>query len=182
MAPSSHNFVWIDLEMTGLDPACDVILEIATIVTDSSLNILEKGLSLVIHQPDAVLSAMNDWCKNQHKKSGLWEEVCQSTVSLGQAATLTYEYISEYCTPQTAPLCGNTIFQDRAFLRAYMSQIDTLLHYRIVDVSSVKELVKKWYPKDLRAHFSKQDCHRALSDISESIEELKHYKTYFFLS
>lgn len=180
MAASSQNLVWIDLEMTGLDCNNDVILEIATIVTDSNLILLHEGLSLVIHQPDEILNSMNQWCKEHHGKSGLTEEVRNSLISLAEAEEQTREYIARWCTPQTAPLCGNTVFQDRTFLRRYMPIVDALLHYRIVDVSSVKEIVKRWYPNNPAVQFNKQDRHRALIDINESIAELQHYRTYFF--
>lgn len=180
MSASSQNLVWIDLEMTGLNCEKDVILEIATIVTDSNLVPFHEGLSLVIHQSDAVLVGMDSWCQVQHKKSGLTEEVRNSLLSLAEAEEQTREYIGRWCVPQTAPLCGNTIFQDRSFLRRYMSLLDAILHYRMVDVSSVKELVRRWYPQNPAAAFSKQDRHRALIDINESIAELQHYRTYFF--
>lgn len=180
MTASSKNLVWIDLEMTGLNCAKDVILEIATIVTDSNLSPLHEGLSIVIHQPDDILAGMDAWCQVQHKKSGLVDEVRSSSMLLAEAEEQTREYISRWCVPQTAPLCGNTIFQDRSFLKRYMPVIDALLHYRMIDVSSVKEIVRRWYPQNPAAVFNKQDQHRALIDIQESIAELQHYRTYFF--
>lgn len=166
--------------MTGLDPAHDVILEIATLITTSDLTLVDPGLSLVIHQSDEQLARMNDWCKNQHKKSGLTADVQASTISLQQAEEQTHAYITRWCTPQSAPLCGNTVFQDRAFLRAYMPRVDAALHYRIIDVSSLKELVKKWYPNNPNALFHKNEHHRALGDITASIAELRHYRNHFF--
>lgn len=180
MMVSSKNLVWIDLEMTGLSCERDVILEIATIVTDNNLVPLHEGLSLVIHQSETILAGMDTWCQIQHKKSGLVAEVLDSSISLTDAEDQTREYISRWCTPQTAPLCGNTIFQDRAFLKRYMPLIDAFLHYRMIDVSSIKELVKRWYPQNPAALFNKQDRHRALIDIQESIAELQHYRAYFF--
>ena len=177
---SKADLLWIDLEMTGLDYNHDVILEIATIVTDSNLTMLHEGLSLVIHQPDSVLMNMNDWCKEHHEKSGLVDDVRNSFLSLAEAQDQTREYIARWCDPQTAPLCGNTVFQDRSFLRRYMPLVDGFLHYRIVDVSSIKEVVRRWYAGNPAAHFPKQDRHRAFTDINESIQELQHYRNHFF--
>jgi len=175
------NLVWIDLEMTGLNPAHNVILEIASIVTDKDLNILAKGPSLVIHQPDDAISSMDEWAKNQHAKSGLLEQVCSSTITTKQAEEQTLDFIKSYCLPETAPLCGNSVWQDRIFLYTYMPTLLSYLHYRIVDVTSFKEIITRWYPHNPHAFFEKKDTHRALEDINESIAELKQYKTYFFV-
>ena len=175
------NLVWIDLEMTGLSEK-DVILEIASIVTDKNLNVVEQGPSLVIHQSEAVLDKMNSVVKEFHKKSGLIEEVLCSTTILKDAEEQTLNFIKEYCLPETAPLCGNSVWQDRAFLRIYMPRLLSYLHYRLIDVTSFKEVIVRWYPKDPHAFFEKKDIHRALDDIKESIAELAHYRKYFFVS
>lgn len=178
--PRDDLLVWIDLEMTGLEPEKDSILEIATLITDNKLELIAKGPELIIHQSDLVLNTMNDWCKKQHGKTGLTESVRASTISLQEAERQTLEFIQTYCKKETSPLCGNTIYQDRAFLRKHMPKIDQFLHYRIIDVSSVKELVKRWYPKDPLTEFKKSDTHRALADIQESVSELKQYRDAFF--
>ena len=180
ITPRDDLLVWIDLEMTGLEPEKDMILEIATLITDNSLEIVAKGPELIIHQSDVVLGSMNDWCKKQHGKTGLSEAVRASTISLEQAEQQTLEFIQKYCKKQTSPLCGNTIYQDRAFLHKHMPKIDQFLHYRIIDVSSVKELVKRWYPQHPLIEFKKSDTHRALADIQESVSELKQYRDAFF--
>jgi oligoribonuclease len=177
---SEKYIVWIDLEMTGLDLATDVILEIATIITDNNLAIIARGPSLVIHQPDAVLENMNSWCKEHHGKSGLTEAVKQSKMSLQEAEAQTLEFIKSYCKQATAPLAGNSVYQDRAFLVRYMPTLIDYLHYRIIDVSTVKELARRWYPNDPLVNFKKQETHRALTDIEESIKELDHYRQNFF--
>lgn len=176
------NLVWIDLEMTGLDPEKDAILEIATIVTDGMLTVLEEGPSLVINQPEAVLEKMGPWVKEQHGKSGLTNKVRTSTVSLDQAERETLAFIKKYCTPQTGILSGNSVWQDRNFLARHMPTITDYLHYRLIDVTTVKQLVGAWYPGNPHLSFVKRDSHRALADIFESIEELRHYRTYFFIS
>lgn len=178
---SSNNFVWIDCEMTGLSVEQDVLLEIATIITDSNLNEIAQGPSLVIHQPDEVLENMNEWCQRQHKVSGLTDAVRASTVTLQQAQDETLAFIRKHCMPKTALLAGNTVWQDRLFLNKYTPSIVEYLHYRLIDVSSVKELVKRWYPNDPRIEFKKPDNHRALDDIRASIEELRYYRTNFFV-
>lgn len=174
--------VWIDLEMTGLDPDKDKVLEIATLITDNALTVIAEGPELIIHQEDSVLQSMNDWCQKQHAKTGLTQAVRASTVSLEQAEQQTLKFIEQYCKKGTSPLCGNTIYQDRAFLRKHMPKIDQFLHYRIVDVSSVKELVKRWYPNNPLSNFKKSDSHRALADIQESVKELTQYRDAFFKS
>jgi oligoribonuclease len=172
--------VWLDLEMTGLDPARDTILEIASLITDSDLNILEFGPSLVIHQPDTILDAMNEWNTKQHTKSGLLQAARSSQVSLEQAETETLHFLQQHCPKWKAILCGNSIHQDRNFINAHMPRIAEYLHYRMVDVSSVKEMLKRWYPNDPHLDFKKSDQHRALIDTEESVAELRHYRTYFF--
>ena len=176
----TSNLVWIDLEMTGLDPDKDVIVEIATVVTDSTLDILGEGPAYVIHQPQEVLNTMSPHVSALHAKSGLIPEIQQSVVSVVQAEQDTLTFLQQYCTIGTSPLCGNTVYQDRAFLRKYMPKLDQFLHYRLIDVSSVKELVYRWYPNDPAVRFVKKEIHRAQLDIYQSIAELKHYRTHFF--
>lgn len=174
------RFVWIDCEMTGLDITKDVLLEIATIITDVNLNIIAEGPDIVIHQPEAALDDMIPIIKDLHAKSGLADEVKNSTVSLADAEQKTFTFIKEYCEQNRAVLAGNTVWQDGIFLRKYMPRITDYLNYRIVDVSSVKLLVRQWYPDNPHVQFKKGDTHRALTDIRESIDELKWYKKYFF--
>jgi oligoribonuclease len=176
------NLVWIDLEMTGLNPDHDVILEIATIITDKNLNIIAEGPTYAIHQPDEVLETMNDWCKTQHGISGLTKSVQESTITPEIAEQETLEFIQDYCPPAKASLCGNSVWMDKMFLQRYMPKITNYLHYKIIDVTSVQQLIKRWYPKNPHLSFEKTEKHRALDDIRESIEELKHYRRYFFIS
>ncbi|MBS1987135.1 oligoribonuclease [Candidatus Dependentiae bacterium] len=178
---ASNNLVWIDCEMTGLHVEYDVLLEIATIITDSQLNEVAQGPALVIHQPNHVLENMHPWCKAHHGASGLTRAVQESTVTLEQAQQQTLDFISRYCDLNTGVLAGNTVWQDRLFLTKYMPQVTDYLHYRLVDVSSIKELVKRWYPKDPRTDFKKPENHRALEDIRASIDELRHYRREFFV-
>lgn len=182
MAPEKIDTVllWLDLEMTGLNPARDTILEIASLITDNDLNIIDFGPSLVIHQPDAQLDAMNEWNTKQHTKSGLLQAVRTSTTSLEEAETQTLHFVQQHCPRWKAILCGNSIHQDRTFINAYMPRLADYLHYRMVDVSSIKEMLKRWYPNDPHLEFKKSDQHRALIDTEESVAELQHYKAYFF--
>jgi oligoribonuclease len=175
---NSTPLVWIDLEMTGLIPETDHILEIATLITDADLNILEEGPELIIHQPDAILDTMNEWCIKQHGESGLTERVRSSKVSLEEAEDLTLKFIKKHTGRTKVPLCGNSIGQDRMFLLKYMPRITDQLHYRMVDVSSIKELAHRWYPR--LAKFDKRTTHRALDDIRESVGELKYYRETVF--
>jgi oligoribonuclease len=170
--------VWLDLEMSGLDPERCVILEIATIITDSELRVVAAGPDLVVHQPDHVLEAMDDWCKEQHGKSGLVAAVRASTISLAEAESRTLALVRAHCSERESPLCGNSIAHDRRFLGRYMPALEGYLHYRNIDVSSVKELVFRWYPA-LEAP-PKRDAHRALDDIHESIDELRFYRNAVF--
>ncbi len=174
------KLVWIDLEMTGLDPRRERIIEIATLVTDSELEILEEGPDLVIHQPDEVLDGMDQWNRKHHGKSGLIERVRRSSVSEGEAQQATLEFVSPHCARKKAPLAGNSVHHDRRFLSRYMPELESYLHYRIIDVSSVKELVRRWYPQQFRQAPPKSKSHRAMDDIRESIEELKHYRRTVF--
>ena len=173
------RLVWIDMEMTGLDPKKEVILEIATIITDQHLKIIEEGPDIVVHQSNKYLDRMDEWNVNQHMKSGLFKAVVQSKISTKQAETLTLNFIKKHCQEKKAMLCGNSIHHDRRFLERYMPRIHEYLHYRHVDVSSVKSLVNFWYKKH-RNPFQKANTHRALDDIRESIGELRFYKKHFF--
>lgn len=170
--------VWMDLEMSGLDPDRCAILEIATIVTDGELNVLAEGPDIVVHQDDDVLAAMDEWCTTHHGGSGLTAQVRASTVSLADAERLTLEFLTAHTSAKQSPLCGNTIWQDRRFLVRHMPQLEAHLHYRLVDVSTIKELVKRWYPQ-LKAP-GKSESHRALDDIRESIAELRFYREHVF--
>ena len=178
---SETNLVWIDLEMTGLYPEQHVILEIATIVTDAQLNTIEEQEPLAIHHEPQVLEGMDSWAREQHGKSGLLAEVRASSITLEQAEKETLALVARHCAYRTAPLCGNSVWQDRAFMRRYMPDLTSHLHYRIVDVTSFKEVVSRWYPGSVHAEFKKQERHRALDDIKESIAELKHYRRHFFM-
>lgn len=179
MADYSENLVWIDLEMTGLDPEQDRIIEIATIITDSELNILAEGPSLVVHQVAEVMAGMDEWNVSHHTESGLVERVSNSTFSEAAAEAETLAFVEQYVEPGQSPLCGNTIGQDRRFLCRYMPDLEAYLHYRNIDVSTVKELAVRWRPA-VTASVKKTAKHRALDDIRESIEELKVYRAEFF--
>ncbi len=170
--------VWMDLEMTGLDPAEDLILEIATIITDDDLNIMAEGPELVIHQSDDVLRAMNPWCIEHHAASGLTARVQQSRVSTAEAEQLTLAFLHQHCSEDSPPLCGNSIHQDRRFLQAWMPELEAFFHYRNIDVSTIKELARRWYADDVVPQ--KKEAHRALDDIRESIAELRHYRQALF--
>jgi oligoribonuclease len=171
---------WMDLEMTGLDPTVDVIVEIATVITDDDLNVVAEGPNLVIYQPDEVLDRMNDVVREMHTSSGLLAAIRSSTTSLEQAGQATMEFLAEHIPePRTVPLCGNSIGTDRRFLTAYLPQIEDYLHYRSVDVSTLKELIKRWNPAILDDAPAKAEGHRALDDIRESIEELRYYRDHF---
>jgi len=174
------SLIWLDLEMTGLDTQNDVILEIATVITDAELNILAEGPVLAIHQPDERLDAMDKWNKRQHKKSGLVERVKQSSTSLEEAEEITLEFIKHYVAHGKSPMCGNSICQDRRFLSRCMPKLENYFHYRNFDVSTVKELVLRWYPKIPK--FKKKQQHLALQDIKDSIEELIYYRERIFVS
>ena len=170
--------IWIDMEMTGLDPETCVVLEIATIVTNGELEEIAEGPSLVIHQPDSVLESMNAWCIRQHGESGLTQKVRSSKIGLEQAEEKTLAFLRQHTKSGASPLCGNSVGQDRRFIDAYMPALAEYLHYRTIDVSTIKELSKRWYPNV--SNFGKQSEHRALDDIRESIAELRYYRESVF--
>lgn len=173
--------VWMDLEMTGLDPTVDRIVEIATIITDDELNIVAEGPDIVVHQPDDVLAKMLPIVVDMHTKSGLLDEIKASTTSLDEAGRATLQFIKAHIgAPKSVPLCGNSIGTDRRFLAAYLPEIENYLHYRSIDVSSVKELVKRWYPTVDAGRPAKTGNHRALDDIRDSIRELAYYRANAF--
>jgi oligoribonuclease len=175
--------VWMDLEMTGLDHTADVIVEIATIVTDDDLGIVAEGPDVVIHQPDDVLSRMDPIVVEMHTRSGLLEAIRASTTSLEDAGAQTLAFIRQHVPePKTVPLCGNSIGTDRRFLARYLPTIEDHLHYRSIDVSSIKELVRRWYPKVRQERPQKVGNHRALDDIRDSIEELRYYRERVFVA
>jgi oligoribonuclease len=171
--------IWLDMEMTGLDPEADHVLELATLITDAELEILAEGPDLVVHQDDPVLDAMGQWCREHHGASGLTAAVRTSTISLADAEARTLEFLRLHCEAGVVPLCGNTIGQDRRFLIRHMPELERFFHYRSVDVSTIKELVGRWYPKLPR--FRKAESHRALDDIRESIAELRWYRQHVFV-
>ena len=173
------NMIWIDLEMTGLDTQRDYIIEIASIVTDKNLNILDEGPNLVINQPDEVLNSMDQWNTNHHNNSGLTEKVKDSNITESIAEKQTIDFLSKYVLKGVAPLCGNTICQDRRFLARCMPQLEAFCHYRSIDVTSIRELGKRWYFEDID-NFQKKSNHRALDDIRDSIEELRYYRKTIF--
>jgi oligoribonuclease len=177
---SKKRLVWIDCEMTGLDPAVDTLLEIATIVTDYDLNILEHGPVFAIRTSDARLARMDAWNRRTHKKSGLLDRVRTEGVTVAEAERQTLNFVRRYCYKRTAPLCGNSIGQDKRFLAKYMPELHEFLHYKVVDVSSIKLLASEWYGKAFNPP-KKQEVHRALSDIEESIAELAYLRKTVFV-
>jgi oligoribonuclease len=174
-----NNLVWIDLEMTGLDPEKEKIIEMATIVTDSELNLVAEGPVIAIHQPDSLLDAMDEWCTRTHGESGLTQRVKDSKVTEREAELATIEFLKQYVAPGKSPLCGNSIGQDRRFLVKYMPELEDFFHYRNLDVSTIKELARRWRP-DVLAGVKKKGSHLALDDIRDSIDELRHYRATFF--
>lgn len=179
MAVNEQNLVWLDLEMTGLNPDTDRIIEIATIVTDSDLNILAEGPVLAIHQSDEALDAMDEWCTTQHGNSGLTQRVKDSQITEQQAVQQTLAFLEQWVPKGASPLCGNSIGQDRRFLVRYMPELDNYFHYRSIDVSTIKELTRRWQP-ELLNKVKKQGSHLALDDIRDSISELQVYRTEVF--
>ncbi len=174
---SDENLIWIDLEMTGLDPNSDLIIEIATIITDKNLNILDEGPSIVVHQANEAMDGMDEWCTNQHGKSGLTERVRNSAISEETAENLTIAFLKQYVPGHKSPMCGNSICQDRRFLARYMPQLEDYFHYRNLDVSTLKELTNRWAPEK-KMVYSKESSHLAMQDIKDSIDELKHYREH----
>ena len=175
---NSGHLVWIDLEMTGLDPSRDEILEIATLVTDAHLIVIAEGPVLAIHQEDSVLAGMDEWNTRQHNASGLVARVRANSVSVSEAESKTLEFLNQHVSPGKSPICGNSICQDRRFLARHMPALERWFHYRNLDVSSLKELAQRWAPQ-VAASFKKESTHTALQDIYDSIEELRHYREYF---
>lgn len=173
-----NRLVWLDLEMTGLNPEADVILEIATVVTDPELNVVAEGPVFAIHHPAPVLNRMDEWNTTQHGKSGLTQRVHASTETTASAEAQTLEFLSAHVKPGMSPLCGNSIWQDRRFLARHMPRLEKLFHYRIVDVSSIKVLAKNWYPT--LAPYPKSEKHLALADVHDSIGELRYYRKKIF--
>ncbi|NKF49497.1 oligoribonuclease [Shewanella sp. WXL01] len=179
MAANANNLIWVDLEMTGLEPAVDRIIEIATLVTDQDLNIIAQGPVLAIHQSDEVLDAMDDWNQKHHGESGLIDRVKASDVTEQEAIRQTIAFLQDYVPQGKSPMCGNSIGQDRRFLNKYMPELEDYFHYRNIDVSTIKELVRRWQPEAMNG-FSKKNTHQALEDIKESIAELQFYREKVF--
>jgi oligoribonuclease len=178
MALDPQNLIWIDLEMTGLDPDNDLIIEIATVITDKNLNVLSVGPVLAVHQSDAALAAMDDWNQQHHGQSGLIDRVKTSPTDDAEAERLTIEFLKQWVPENTSPICGNSIGQDRRFLYRYMPKLEAYFHYRNIDVSTLKELAARWAP-EVKDGFNKESSHQALDDILESIEELRYYREHF---
>lgn len=176
MNETATNLVWVDLEMTGLDPDTCVILEIATLITSSDLSRTVEGPTITIHQPESVLLGMPDVVKDMHRRSGLWERVLESKATLAEAEAQTLAFVRANVDKGASPLCGNSVWKDKTFLEKYMPELVAHMHYRLVDVSTLKELVRRWYPADFHAP-KKREVHRALDDIRESIEELRWYRS-----
>ncbi|MBE0485557.1 oligoribonuclease [Marinobacter sp.] len=176
---NGDRLVWIDLEMTGLDPEQERIIEMATIITDSELNVVAEGPVIAVHQPDEVLAGMDEWCTNTHGASGLTQRVKASTISEAEAEQHTLDFLRQHLAKGQSPLCGNSIGQDRRFLVKYMAELEDFFHYRNLDVSTIKELARRWRP-DVLDGVKKKGSHLALDDIRDSIEELRHYREHFF--
>jgi len=179
MTQNKDNLIWIDLEMTGLDTTRDAIIEIATVITNGQLDEIAEGPVIAIHQHEAILEAMDEWNTNQHAGSGLTERVRHSTYSTADAERLTLEFVSQYVPANTSPMCGNSICQDRRFMHRLMPELERYFHYRNLDVSSVKELYRRWALADAPV-FEKASSHLALDDVRDSINELRFYRQHFF--
>jgi oligoribonuclease len=178
MALNDNRLVWLDMEMTGLDPEKERIIEVAVVVTEPDLTVVAEGPALAIHQPDSLLDAMDSWNKATHGKSGLIEKVKASTITEAQAEDILIAFLSQHVPAGKSPLCGNTISQDRRFMFRYMPRLEQFFHYRNLDVSTLKELARRWRP-DVYKSFEKKSRHEALADIHDSIDELKHYREHF---
>ncbi|MBS9404322.1 oligoribonuclease [Halomonas sp. TRM85114] len=178
--PRTNRLVWIDLEMTGLDPERERIIEVATLVTDNELNLIAEGPVLAVHQPEALLAAMDDWNLKTHGESGLIERVRQSEIDAAEAQRRTLAFLNAYVAPGSSPMCGNSVHQDRRFLEREMPSLLGFFHYRNLDVSTLKELAKRWNPGAM-AGFEKSGTHLAMDDIRESVAELAHYRTTFLI-
>jgi len=178
MTQSSKNLIWVDLEMTGLDTDNDYIIEVATIITDSQLNFLAEGPAIAIHQDDSVLQTMDGWNTKQHTKSGLINRVQTSKNTTADAERMTLEFVEKFLKPNSSPMCGNSICQDRRFMHRLMPQLEQFFHYRSLDVSAIKEVIKRWYPDGKQ--FDKESSHLAMDDIRESIDELRFYRENYF--
>lgn len=179
MANNSNNLIWVDLEMTGLNPERDRIIEIATIVTDTNLNVIAEGPVFAIHQPDSLLAQMDEWNTTHHNASGLVDRVRASTIDETQAQAATLEFLQRHTSVGKSPMCGNSIWQDRRFLALYMPELEQYFHYRMVDVSTIKELALRWAPEVYNG-MKKESKHLALDDIRESVEELRYYRDRLF--
>ncbi|CAH0587093.1 unnamed protein product [Chrysodeixis includens] len=179
---AAKRIVWVDLEMTGLDIEKDHILEIACVVTDENLNIIATGPNIIINQPDSILNEMNDWCVAQHGESGLTEASRKSNVTLKDAEKQVLDFVKSHAPEKKCPLGGNSVYMDRLFIRKYMPTLNNYLHYRVIDVSTIKELAKRWYQKEFSLMPQKKFRHRSVDDILESIEELKYFKDNIFKS
>lgn len=175
-----NRIVWIDMEMTGLDIEKDKIMEIACLVTDTDLNIVAEGPNLILNQPTSILEKMDEWCINQHGKTGLTEACKKSDVTENAAEDILFDFVSKHTTEKCCPLAGNSVYIDRLFLRKFMPRVDQFLHYRIIDVSTIKELCRRWHYTLYKQAPKKDFSHRALNDIKESVSELKFYKENFF--
>ena len=175
---SASNLVWVDLEMTGLDPDADVVIEIATIVTDSDLKTLAEGPVIAIHQADSILDSMDEWNTSHHNNSGLVDRVKASSYDENRAAQETIEFLDQWVPANSSPMCGNTICQDRRFMARHLPELEAWFHYRNLDVSTLKILMQRWRP-ELESGFSKSGAHLALDDIRESIEEMRYYREHF---
>lgn len=181
MAQDNNNLIWVDMEMTGLNPDTDCIIEVALVITDSQLNTLAEGPVLVVHQSDAILDGMDKWNKSTHAKSGLIDKIKASHLTEADVEAQMIAFLKQHVPSGASPMCGNSICQDRRFMARSMPQLEAYFHYRNLDVSTLKELVKRWKP-DIASGFSKDSKHEALSDIYDSINELKYYRQHFIVA